>query len=429
MTHEEAGAESSGRRLPHAGWIAGGVLLLAAAGVFWLWPRPIRVRLSDGTTLTVAAVTVGTEHVIDQPPPQYLLGVQVRGGVRWPTRKIRTFPPATLLWVENWADLERYDLLLVDRHGWRWKELKFSAGGFTSEFPTIDVDDELRLIVLDRSGELRGEALLPVTRVESPSRRGVPSPMRRPDLMPASGEAPPLPVVAADGPLTATLKAVEMTVAKDPVSQCHVRLDLETLWNGKPFPREFGFVTIIDERGRAQNVKVEPDGRFSTTFSPLATTWDLHVQVLRGPGATFEPEDTVMVTPELAEGAPFALQDGAIEGREWRVVLIPSGTLSLPLRYVKGMVRFSETIPVLFAEAETMLKQRVKLEPLDAAGQPLPVEKVNTNGFPGNIHAIGCPTFDPAKGHRVRALFNVARQVKFSIRPDVASASERGAAP
>ena len=419
MTQKEARAESSGRRFPRAGWIVGGVLLFAAAGVFWLWSRPSQIRLSDGTTLTVAAVTVGMEHWEAQPSTRQVFGMRIGGGAQWPRQGTRTFSPMTLVWFEDQTVRKRYDLLLVDRLGWRWKTPQDSRGVAPS-FPEVDVDDEVQVVVLDKAGTTLGEGLLPVTRVASPPWPGVPSPMQRPDLMPALGEAPPLPIQLTDGPLTATLKAVEIAVVKEPVSRCDVRLDLETLWNGEPFAREFGYVTLIDSRGRCDRIRVDPAGRFSTTLSPLATMWDLHMQILRGPEAVLEPEDTVVVTPDLAEGAPFTWQDGMIHGRKWRVVLVPSGTLHLPLQYGEGFVRLNETIPVLFTEVEPWLQRRVHIEPLDAQGELLPVVKVDTNGFPGNIHAVGCPTFDVTKGHRIRARFNVARQVKFSIRPDVA---------
>lgn len=137
----------------------------------------------------------------------------------------------------------------------------------------------------------------------------------------------------------------------------------------------------------------------------------------------------MVVTPEQVEGAPFARQDGVTRGREWRVAVVPPGPRSLPLRFVNEIVWFTETNPVLFTEVEPSLRQSVEIEPLDARGERLPVQTIGANHFPGNIHAIGCPTFDMAKGHRIRARFNVARQVKFSIRPDVASASERSAVP
>lgn len=415
MTNGHPPAEPRVTTRRRARWLWG-ILLLGIVTAIVCWPRRLRVPLNDGTVLEIGAVTTGTEHSYAAPLTWRNVQRQfARRSWKWPRQSARYLNPSTVFWFENGQIFQKYQPLLVDRNGWRWRcRTIHVSGGCHMDFPPIESDGPLQVEILDGKGETRlGAATLPITGVRPDTSRS------------RSIEPQPLPALQTDGPLSATLRAIELDVTDHPISQAHGPVRLDALWDGRPFEPEAVRVDIVDSLGREAGALLERDATLVTSLSPRETVWNMTFSIFRGRGMSLEPSETFTFKPALSDETPLASWDGTVGGIGWRVVVANPSRSSIPLRYNRqGLSLGAEEDPVIAVEVESDRNVRVRIEPRQRDGTRLSVETIETNCPPTPlryVRAVRCPEFDPARGDTVRVGFSLARQVRFAVRPVVLS--------
>lgn len=413
MTNGSPPAEPRATTRRRARWLWGFPLLAIAALVLY-WPPRLRVPLDDGTTLEIGKITTGTEHSNAAPLTWPNLQRQIsRRSWKWPRQSARYLNPSTVFWFEDGQIFQKVQPLLVDRNGWRWRcRTIHVSGGCHMDFPPIESDGPLQVEILDGKGQTRlGAATLPIAGVRPDTSRS------------RSIEPQPLPAHQTDGPLSATLRTIEVDVTDHPISQARGPVRLDALWNGQPFEPEAVRVDIVDSLGREAGSLLERDATLITSLSPHETVWNMTFSIFRGRGMSLEPSETFTFKPTPSDETPLASWDGQVGGIGWRVVVANPSSSSIPLRYNRqGLSLIAEDDPVIAVEVESDRNVRVRIEPLQSDGTPLPVETIETNCIPTPlryVRVVRCPEFDPARGDTVRVGFSLARQVRFAVQPVV----------
>ena len=439
MSRDPTGAESRAMSKPRRKWWIGGVLLLVVSLLIYQWvrSRPIRIPLEDGTTLTISAITTGTDHSRPLPFTWQRLKSQIAlGRWGWTSAYVQTSRPSTVLWFDGQAMTGDHKLVLVDRHGWRWG-LETGSGTATGSmrvFQQIETDGSARIEVLGQKGRL-GYTVIPLA-TAVPILGTVPAmPLLSPNqpiFPPApppvfSGQQPPdpYPIRQTNGPLEATLLAVNVRVSETYGSHnSEGKLELDTLWNSMPFPPQLGTATITDRFGRSAPCSFGAKRQFRIALPPQETVWNLHLQVFRNPDVPLDPEDLVTMKPEFRGGAPFFEKSGALGGTAWRATVVPTGQISLSSRFQFGPLRFRENAPILIVEVDPKQSVRIRVEPVDRQGNVLPAVVTGYSPLPPNVVALRCPDFDVAQGHMLRVGIEAPRLVQFRFRPNVVPAEQ-----
>ncbi len=402
-------------------WIGGGLLLIGVVTAL-LWSRPIRIPLKDGTTLTIAAITVGTEHSRPESFTWRRLLTQIsRRTWGWPTRFIGTPQPFTVLWFDDPKMLEKRRLVLVDRHGWRWNsETEMQAvGASEAYYLPIETDGTARVEVWDQE-ELVGASVIPL-KTAVPVATPMPI-LTVPPIATKPGKPAPFPIRRADGPLVATLRSVAVRIVEGNRSLSEGGLQLETRWNDQPFPPEISLAAVTDPFGRRSILPLKPGQPFQVPLPPHSA-WDMHLQILRGRAVLHDPDSVVLVKPDIAEGAAFFRQEGSTHGAAWRVTVVPPGSLSLPARFGTASLSLPENVPLVVVEIDPQHLMGVRIEPLDRDGRLLPATPLLLRTNVPNIHAFRSPGFDAGQGHTLRIGFDEPRLVQFTFHPAVVPAS------
>lgn len=393
-----------------------GLVVVVAGGL--LWPRKtIRIPLSDGSTFEIAEITTGLDHRhTPRPIWRGLLGPLSRGVLRWPVETIRFEEPRIVLWCDEATRLGVNEMILVDRHGWRWAGSGMRLGpGFVMSGPPVECDGPLRVELLNGERQRVGEAEIPLP--------GDPRPPK-PPIEPA-----PFPIRRTEGPLSVVVRSLQASVQERTPSRARGELGIEVLWNDRPIPAAFGELTLTDSLGRKDAVHRAPGGQFSTSLSPYDTTWEASLEVFRGPEVPLEADEIVVVNSPPSAETPLKTWEGTIREKRWRATLVPPGPATVPLPYkpqntinAHDSLEVDAEMPVFLVEVESRGGLEVRIEPTGADGIPLPVQRVRLGYRPPNAWAIGCPAFDPAKGHRLRIGFNFAQTIRFAARPEIISA-------
>lgn len=400
------------------GIVLGTLLSAILVGMILLRPRPIRIPLADGTTLSISAITTGTLHSRPEPISWKAFRTQVAARKwGWPTLSLQTSEPYVMLWIDGLSRGEPRHLTLVDRHGWRWGVSSgFPSGGpdFAS-FPPIETDGTARLEVHGENG-LLGTAVIPLPSVV-PITAPAPLPTD-PPIRVTSGTPAPLPIHRAAGPLETTLHSFEVRDIEGQSVRLNARFQLEALWNGRPIVPQIGFLAVTDRFGRREVLSPQGDDPLWIPLPPHEAIWDLHFQVLRNLDVPLDPEEIVVVTPpKPVEGETLFQQSGVNQGRAWSLTLIPSGTASLKARFSSTALHFHEHTSVILVEFDPQHSLRIRLETLDAKGENFPATEIPD--LPGpNFFAFRSPEFDATKGHQIRIGFDEPRLVQFTIRAD-----------
>lgn len=420
MQGEPTGAEPrAAPKRTRGKWLWAAVLIgVVAAGL--LWPRKtIRIPLSDGSTFEIAEITTGLDHRhTPRPIWRGLLGPLSRGVLRWPVETIRFEEPRIVFWCDEATRLGVNEMILVDRHGWRWAASGMRLGpGFVMSGPPVECDGPLHVELLDGKRQRVGEAEIPLP--------GDPRPPKRPT------EPDPFPIRRTEGPLSVVVRSLQASVQEGTPSRARGQLEIEVLWNDRPIPAVFGRLTLMDSLGRKDTVDRAPGGRFETSLSPHDTTWEASLEVFRGPEVPLEPDEIVATDFPPSGETPLKTREGTIQEKRWRATFVPPGSTSVQLvnqpEFINAhtSLRIDAGVPVIMVEVESKRGLEVRIEPLGADGTPLPVQRVPLKYRPPNAWAIGCPAFDPAKGHRLRIGFNFARTIRFAARPEVVGADSR----
>ncbi len=417
-------------------WIGGGLLLVGVLLIYqWMRPRPIHVPLSDGTTLTISAITTGTEHFRSAPITWRQLKAQFAAGRwEWPRSKLQTPQPALVLWFDGPDTTSLMEMTLVDRNGWQWNIDSGSGNpmGSMRSFRQIETDGTARL-EFRGAKDLRGSTVLPLA-TAVPAKPSVPVAYR-----PAKSSFPPAPpplttnllppdpypIRAKDGPLEATLHGVDVRVIEMHgyhVSEGTLRLD--TRWNNEPFPPQFGNGSITDQFGRSEPSYFSSEYPFQVQFPPQDAAWSLHLHMFRDPQVPLDPADVATLTPEFAGGATVFAKEGVLAGAAWRATIVPQGQISVPSLFQFGPLRFQEKAPVLIVEVDPKQSVRVRVEPLDRKGNTLTTAATGYGILPPNVFALCCPGFDAAQGHTLRVGIESPRLVQFRFRPNVVPAEQ-----
>lgn len=399
-------------------WIGGGLLFVVVLGVF-LWPRPIRIPLKDGTTITIAAITVGTNH--SRPVPLTWAGVWgqiTRRQWGWPATTIMKRAPGVMLWFDG-KPLEKRGLVLIDRHGWRWYPPSGGGDQYGQHwvFHPIETDGTAQVEVFGHDGVVQGTAVIPVPTAVPVVKAVLVASI--PPVYTTAGEPAPLPIHRTLGPLEATLTSFDLQSRIANQSPTEGRYQLKTHWNGRPFTPQVSFVTITDRFGRRDMVFQQGDQPFLTQLPPREAIWDLHFHIFRGLDFPLDPEETVHVTPTIPAGETIFQEEGSCQGETWRLTLALSGSLSLKAKSQLGSISVSEESPVIVAELAATHSGRIRIEPLDGDGSKLSATPLDNSRFPINVFGVRCPEFDVAKGHTIRVGFEQPQIVQFTIRPQV----------
>lgn len=401
------------------GWIGCGMLLIGVVTAA-LWPRPIQIPLEDGTTLTIAAITVGTEH----SRPAILTWARVwgqitRGQWEWPAQTITKRTPGVMLWFHG-KPPERWRPVLIDRYGWRWDSSSGSSDQYSRQcvFRPIETDGTARVEVLGEDGVVHGTAVIPLPTAAPVDKAALGASIPPVDTVP--GEPAPVPISRTIGPLEATLKSFDLHSLVENESS-EGRFQLDTLWKGRPFPPQVGALTITDRFGRRERVFLQGDRPFLIHLPPRDAIWDLRFQLFRGPDIPLDPEETVVITPVMAAGETIFQQEGSHQGQAWRVSLSPTGGLSLRPKFSTGTISVSDEVPVIVAERASPHSERTRIEPLDQDGKRLPATPLDQSRLPVNVQGVRCPEFDVAKGHTIRVGIEQSQIVQFTVRPDEVS--------
>lgn len=417
-------------------WIGGGLLLVGVLLIYqWMRPRPIHVPLSDGTTLTISAITTGTEHFRSAPITWRQLKAQFAAGRwEWPRSKLQTPQPALVLWFDGPDTTSLMELTLVDRNGWRWNIDSGSGNpmGSMRSFRQIETDGTARLEFRGAKG-LRGSTVLPLA-TAVPAKPSVPVayqpakssfPPAPPPLTTNLLPPDPYPVHVTDGPLEATLHGVDVRVIEMHgyhVSEGTLRLD--TRWNNEPFPPQFGNGSITDQFGRSEPCYFSSQYPFQVQFPPQDAVWSLHVQMFGNPSMPLDLADVVAVTPEFPAGAMSFVKEGVLGGVKWRATVVPSGRISAMSLSKFGLLTFQENAPLLIIESDHNQTLRGRIEAVDRQGNKLPATMVGQGQLPPNAFAFRCPGFDAAQGHTLRVGLESPRLVQFRFRPNVVAAEK-----
>ena len=399
-----------------------GVLLLAIlVGMFLLRPRPIRIRLKDGTTLTISAITSGTLH--SRPEPISWQAFRKQLATRkwgWPAYAVQMPESCVMLWFEDSPGIDEKSLTLVDRHGRRWPiATGFGSGGnYRACFQPIETDGTARIEVQTKD-RLVGSAVLPLSTA---------LPVTKPDPIPivppvpvTPGEPAVLPIRRTEGPLEATLRSFDVREHKGTLTVSESRFQLETLWNGRPFVPQIQFLAITDRFGRRVTLALDPTPPLMIPLPTREAIWDLHFRIFRGPDVPLEPEEMVVVTPKVADGKTLFQQEDENLGRRWRLTFAPSGTASYRARFAPVTLSFQEEDPVIVVEVDPRHSLRLQIEALDRNGENFPLNAAGGLPSSPNVFVFRSPEFDAAKGHTIRIGFDESRLVQFTLRPEAVS--------
>ena len=144
-----------------------GALLLAIVTICWLWPRSIRIPLSDGNTLEIAAITTGVTH--SHPVPVMWRSVRNQFIAKSPYRPVQTYTtpePMTVLWLDDPMLFGLYRIELIDCRGHRLTMVrgKISNDGCLWAYPAIETDQMLQVEVRSEKGKLLGRREVPFRR-------------------------------------------------------------------------------------------------------------------------------------------------------------------------------------------------------------------------------------------------------------------------
>ncbi len=413
MTNESPPTEPRATTRRRAWWLWG-ILLLGIVIACLRWPQRFSIPLDDGTTLEIGKITTGTEHSYTAPLTWQNLQRQVaRGSWRWPRHSARYLNPSTVFWFEDARFVQKYQPVLVDQNGWRWRcRTIYLSGGCHMDFPPIESSGSLRVEVIDERTPARlGAATLPIAGV-------VPDVTRNRSIEPLT-----LPALQTDGPLSVMLHGIELDVTRNLVSEARGSVRFDTLWNGEPSLPEAVRVDIVDSLGREAWGLLDQQKTLVTHLSPHDTVWDMTFSIFRGRDMPLEPSETFTFQPVLSEETPHASWDGTVGGIGWRVIVASPFDRSIPLRYTReGFSLSDEEEPVIAVEVESDRNVRVRIEPIRSDGTPLWVEPREVGYYPPTlrlVRAVRCPEFDPARGDTVRVGFSLARHVRFAVRPVV----------
>ena len=399
-------------------WGIGGGLLLIGIVTAVLWPRPIRIPLKDGTTITIAAITVGTKHSRPEPLTWARVWGQItRRQWSWPAQTITMPDPGVMLWFDG-KPFERRGLVLIDRHGWRSPPVSGGADQLGQQwaFRAIETDGTARVEVIGQDGVVQGTAVIPIPTAVPVDKAVLLA--KLPPVYTTLGEPAPLQIRRTSGPLEATLKSFDLQSLIANQSPTEGRYQLETLWNGQPFIPQVNFVTITDRLGGRDMVVSAPGEPLLIGLSPREAIWDLHFFLFRSLDMPLEADETVLVTPVIQAGKPTFQQEGSCRGQPWRVSFSPSGSLSLQPKFDIGAISVGDESPVIVAELDGVHSGRIRIEPLDRDGKKLAATPLSNRFFPMNVFGVRCPEFDVAKGHTIRVGFEQPQIVQFTIRPD-----------
>jgi len=411
MTSAQASADSRGtmKRL-RARWFWGVLFLCVVAAVF-CWPRRMKIPLSDGTTLEIAEITTGKEHSYS---PQWtwrnLRRQFVRRTWKWPVESAQYAKPSTVFWFEDARVFPKYEPLLVDRNGWRWGSATVTVSDACHmDFPAIESDGPLRVEIVDGKTRQRiGDATIPASGVRPDAGRS------------RSIEAPSFPIRRTDGPLSASIRGLEVQLADGVPSQARGRIRCDILWNNRPFTPEAVRVDITDSLGRESwRILDDPQEEFFTHLSPYDINWDITLSIFRGIDMPLDPDETFVFEPVLTKALPVTTWDGSVKGTGWRVIVANPGQFRVPFHYHSAPLTLDEGAAVIAVELESNRNVMVRIEPLDSEGNLLSVETVEPREASPHVQLVRCPGFAPAKRHTIRVGFNVARHVNFSVRPEV----------
>lgn len=400
-------------------WWIGGVLLLLGMVTAFLWPRPIRVPLKDGTTLTIAAITVGTEHSRPVPLGWGRIWSQIaQRQWRWPAQTMTMPDSGVMLWFDG-KPFEKRGLVLIDRHGWRSPPVSGSGDQLGQQwvFRPIETDGTARVEVIGHDGVVQGTAVIPVPTAVPVDKAVLVA--KLPPIYTTLGEPAPLPIRRTSGPLEATLKSFDLLSRVANQSPTEGRYQLETLWKGRPFTPRVSFVTIVNRLGGRDMVMSAPGDPLLIQLSPREAIWDLHFFLYRSLDMPLEADETVLITPVIEAGKAIFQQEGSCRGQPWRVSFSPSGSLALRPKFDIGAISVGDESPVVVAELDGVHSGLIRIEPLDRDGKELPATPLSNSFFPMNVFGVRCPEFDAAKGHTIRVGFEQPQIVRFTIRPEI----------
>ena len=398
-------------------WIWAGLLLVTVL-LYFVWPRPIRIPLKDGTVLTISAITVGTEHRKRDPISWQAIKTQIaRRQWGWPARVSTTPEPCVKFWIDAPKDHVLPSLKVVDRFGWEWSMSLGMMDGtyFVASFQPVETDGTVLLEVHGKD-ELLGSARVPLA-TAVPVRTPAPIPTL-PPIPITFGEPASLPITRRTGPLEATLRsfALHREEGNQRISVGHFHLD--TLWNGQPFVPEIVFLKITDRLGRGEMIYPQGNQSFPIWLPPRNAVWDLHFQIYRNLDTALDADEMVQVTPSLAKGQQIFQQEGSHQGHPWRLTFIPSGSASFPARFRPTSIKLGEDVPLIVVECDPAYRTRVRIEALDSQGEYFPAIGIGGLRTAPNIFAARSPDFDAAKGHKIQIGFDELRMVQFTIQPE-----------
>ena len=367
-------------------------LLASVVLAIVVWSRSaITVSLVDGTTIRIAAITTGRDHRWRWPLTRRRIQNQIEfRDWSWPVETTRLPTSRTVLWFDEDPPLGNQTLILRDRHGWRWPVWGRSSLRLGSYKDAEVIERGPGAVeIFDRDNRLLGATTV-----------SIPGPV---PASPSGVESAEFPIERTEGPLSVVVHSLPVQVIDAVPSQAKGRLHLEARWKGRPIAPAFGPLHITDSLGRTSRCQVLDDGRFRAHISPHGVAWNMTLDIFRGRSEPLDPDETVSFQPRETTGRD-EIWHGSVQGIAWHVTLTRKN----------GM-------PAIVVDVASINGLEIRIEPFDADGNLLPARRIPGGPSMPTTRWIGCPTFDPAKGHTLRVGFNFSRTVKFSLRPEIES--------
>ncbi len=257
---------------------------LLLLGAVMLWPRSIKVPLSDGRTLVIDKVTHGPKHVSYAPFTFHRLWAMFTAGKgRWSnTEYLAEDGSLGIFYHFEPVGSESVDeIYLLDRDGWWWEPRQkgwVQEGGRLAVFPPMRVSPSPRFEVWT-DGTRTGGGVLKVRPAQLPA--------------PPDRNVSRFPIRYQKGETLVIVQGLDVTVREDVrPSESEVHLQIETFRAGQPVQAKLGEVLVTNGEGRGNHRMPDAEGRFMTTLSPYAPCWTIRLLVTPGPSE-----------PTVSEGA------------------------------------------------------------------------------------------------------------------------------